>query len=259
METRKKGSGFAFAAAAILGIYLIFRGISAVQTLIHVFQAIGEEAFTNVQILLSFAMVIFILALVITLLCRTRIGVLIAMSGCLLVQIGFSSRGFNVWGLFTILAYAAMVVLLILSLAKVRAVKYLWFLPAVFYFIYMIKILIDWNRNGYFSDMTLTFGLSMVRSLIMMSTMAAGLLFTGLWLMKALPDRGGAAAPYAPPPAPAPRETIAEKYAGGSKNYAGSARPPAPPAFAFCGRCGGKNTAANAYCRYCGAPLGRQS
>ncbi len=250
----KKSKGsllFALLAAACFGTELLWRFVDFLRSVID-YDA--QPSFIMILIWL------ILIGFVVTLAIRSRLGVLICAAAFALLHVYWMAAFFStegLWDFMGLLAYSLLIVLLILSMKEVRAVKFLWFLPAAAAF---TGNLLGWIQNNYFSDLSFVWKWMLFYHL----AEVLGLLFAGLWIKSTVRARDAAAAPspgYTPPASgftpPTPGYTPpAPGYAPpaeGAKNYP---QPPAQPAATkFCGRCGGKNDADNAFCAFCGAPM----
>ena len=139
---------------------------------------------------------------------------------------------------------------LILSIKNKKAVSGLWFIPGL---IIMSVEMSSWFFGNNLYLFTVLPPAGAVLAVAGTIIEAAGLLFVGLWLWKSLPVREAAAMPYAPPPVYAPPAPGPQRPVQSEKNYPQNIEQPAAPR--FCGKCGAKNTAGNAFCQSCGAPL----
>ena len=243
MEKSIKASIFAWIAATFFGILLIRSGYWFIRNIANSIRYNDTIYYSIPSFVAEIVFLIALIALIVMLCLRLRTGVLIAAAGIALAYacwmiLSFDSGG--TWSMFLLLASLALIVLIILRMKNKPVAVYWWFLPVT---IHLTGDMIGWIKYGYFSDLksNLTYMLldNVANSL--------GLLFAGLWLLMAgVPARESAHEP---------KETIAEKYAASAKNDADAAPAPEPPAFAFCGRCGGRNASGTAFCQYCGADL----
>ena len=257
MENAKNDRLFAALAAVGAGIALLCRIGMVVQRLSR-YLINGEYAMQGTWFILQAVQAVLLIALVITLLCRSRVGVMIVAVQLTLLHVYNLLRFLTVSELLLFLACAVWIGLLILSLAKVRAVRFLWFLPALLYLIGTVLYWITYRQLLYFFRDP---GWGLYYLLLIIAQLAAffGLLFAGLWIRDATPEktpvRGTIADRYAGVSrisAPAyVTDAGAEPYhpAGSSKNYAHAA------AARFCGSCGSQNSPGMRFCQFCGAPL----
>jgi len=81
------------------------------------------------------------------------------------------------------LAYAALLVLAILSIKQNKLAGSIWFLPAA---CLLAELLIEWNGYGYFNRLSVTWE-SMLASIIKLM----GLVFAGMWLKETVAGNAG--------------------------------------------------------------------
>ena len=268
MKKTKGSLLFALLAAACFGTELLWRLAGFAR------DAIEYESRPSFLLVLIWLM---LAAMIVTLAVRTRVGVLACAAAFAVLQAYWMIEWFEfegVWDLLGVLAYSSLIALLILSLKNVRAVKFLWFIPAI---LLTLGNLYGWIKFDYFTDLSFVWKWMLFYHIAEMT----GILFAGLWVKSTVAARDSAAGTVTCPGcgvvnppgrafcgkcgSPLPRWNGADPFvppthtAGvvvtktAEKNYWQSPVPPTPQA--RCGRCGGQNTAGSAYCRYCGSPL----
>ena len=136
MEKTEGTAKFAVVAAICFGTYLLCYSAAAIKEQIVLVRYVGADQWAHLShagLIGSVVLAVTLTGFTVMLLIRNRIGMACAAAPYLLFLIYRGSAQFYVWGLFTLLAYTALIVLLILSMKKVRAVKFLWFMPAAIY------------------------------------------------------------------------------------------------------------------------------
>ena len=169
----------------------------------------------------------FILAgLGVTLFTKNKIAVICAAGAALLLYTINLLSWISIMNVCDFLAFAALIVLLILALLRKRVVAYLWFLPGA---IMLTGALVNWIGYDYFSYLSLAW-----RSIAFSLLEIAALVFAGLWLKgDVTPAKAAPAIPYAQydPNAYAPQTPYAPQqapYAPQQAPYAQQQAPYAP-------------------------------
>lgn len=83
---------------------------------------------------------------------------------------------FSLWNLFAFLAYASVVVFVVLTIKGNDDVKKIWFVPAA---VLLLGCVIGWIRGGYFEYLSTAY---VWKSMLVSSVEIVALLFVGMWV-----------------------------------------------------------------------------
>jgi len=176
MSNTENGKQYAFIAAISYMVYALYYIVTRVEYIMrgHPVTAIN---------LLFWLILIGIAAACFT---KNRTVLLVAAGAKTLL---FAYRLLGLFGLGNVLgflAYAALLVLAILSIKKNKLAGSIWFLPAAF--MIAVYFLIDWTRYGYFNYLSTAWAWeSMLAPVVKM----VGLFFAGMWLKETVAGNAG--------------------------------------------------------------------
>ena len=166
MTKTESGKKYALIAAicyAVCAIYDIINGIIYVS---------NSEYATITVFSILFWIIMFGMA--VALFVKNRKIIIAAAGGNALLRAYYTVTYFSLWNLCDFLAYASVVVFVVLTLKGNDVVKKIWFVPAA---VFLLGCIIGWITGGYFDFLSVAWK-SMLGSIVEI----VALLFVGMWV-----------------------------------------------------------------------------
>ena len=171
MSNTENGKQYAFIAAISYTVYVLYNIVTRIDYFVRGGYPIAAINFLIWIILIGIAVACFT---------KNRTVLLVAAGAKTLLFVYRLLNVFNLGNVLGFLAYAALLVLALLSIKKNKLAGSIWFLPAAF----MIAVyLIDWTRYGYFNYLSTAWE-SMLAAIVKL----VGLIFAGMWIKETVAE-----------------------------------------------------------------------
>lgn len=167
MDKSENGKKYALIAAicyAAIAIYSIINRITYVNK---------NPEYASITVVNILTWVIFI-GFAVVLFMKNKKALLAVAGANTVLDIYFLIRNFSLFNLFDFLAYAALIIIIILALKSNISATKIWFLAAVLLF---VGSLIMWIKYGYFSYLSAAW-----KSMLVTIIECVALMFSGMWI-----------------------------------------------------------------------------
>ena len=162
MTNVKPGKKFAIIAALCYAVTVLYNIITRISFV---------DSVVGVHFIISW---VIIIALAVALFLRSKKSVVVAAGANILCYLYYLINYFSVWHLFDFLAYAILVVVIVLAIKGSAAISKMWFLAGA---TLLLGNMIGWFQFNYFSRLSGTW-----EAILFAVVEAAALILCGLWL-----------------------------------------------------------------------------